>query len=500
MRLLLDGQSLSEFRVAGDQLAEVDLDRVPRGKPVRLVLELTGPDLTCPAREGSGGDTRQLGLMLKGLTLTASTPQPKVQETPALWPAASPASPVEGCTLPGSTTAAIPPLVPMTPGETITIPSAVTSGMVAFGPGWWEGEAFGRWMAGGPAHLAITLPEDPPALSLSLQVATFGGTAAEATLRYEGKDLGRGPLGSGRPLWADLSDVPRGKPVILTVTIEGASATCPAAHDQSPDTRTLGMMLQAVALRGMTSPRLSPAVAHAGGRLDQTALTNSLEALDANAARFELIEIDLSWTTDGELVCLHDWDEAFAYRFADQTAPVDLATFRDLLARTPDRPRNCDLETLAGWLAANPGPRIVTDIKTDPLKGNALIAKRYPELLPRFVPQAYQPQEIGALRDLGFKEVIWTLYRFGEDRTAILEAARSQTPSAIAMPVEMARSGLLAALADELDLPLYVHTVNDRIAAACLRSLGATGVYTDDLDASDLTYTPSATACHTFRR
>lgn len=68
-------------------------------------------------------------------------------------------------------------------------------------------------------------------------------------------------------------------------------------------------------------------------------------------------------------------------------------------------------------------------------------------------------------------------------------------PSAIAMPVDMARSGLLAALSPELDTPLYVHTVNDRADAACFLAMGAAGLYSDELVASDLGDDPEPDGC-----
>lgn len=490
------GKSLAEAQVAGDKTVNLDLNGVPRGKPIDLVLEMIGPDLTCPALSGSGSDTRQLGLMVKGVTLTASGLPAERQVVAATWPVLDHAPlAANGCILPGRQTPAIPALTPLPLGELVTVPSAVSSGMLTFGPGWWDDEEFGRWMAQGPASIALTLPERPSGLVLSLTAAVFGGKETTAVIRHAGQDIARGAIGDGRTLVIDLSQLPRGQPAILDISLDGAPLACPATLEQSADNRTLGLMLQSISLSETTSPELSSAVAHGGGLLEGTAITNSLDALTSNQSRFGLIEIDLNWTTDGELVCLHDWEESFAFRFGDPKGPVDLATFRNLLTQTPDRPQNCDLETLAAWLRANPGPRVVTDIKTDPVKALSLISQRNPDLLPRFVPQAYQPEEIAQLRALGYPKVIWTLYRFGSDREAILQAAKAYQPSAITMPVEMARSGLLAQLSSELDLPLYVHTVNDKAQVACLQTMGATGIYSDALADADLSSVPDPTDC-----
>lgn len=487
VRALYSGKPLAEVEVAGDKVIQLDLEGVPRAKPVTLVFEMIGPDLTCPAMTGVGGDTRQLGLMLKGLTVTSPGLPAEPQKSVETWPKLDQSPvPAKGCILPTGTSQVIPALSSLPLGELVTVPSATSSGMVAFGPGWWDGEEFGRWMATGSASFALTLPDGPSGLSLSLTAGAFGGTEPTAIIRHEGRDIARGQIGGGRPLVADLSQLPRNRPVILEILLDGAPLACPAALEQSADNRTLVLMLQSMRLSEAIDPQLSPAVAHGGGMLGDAAITNSLDAFTSNQARFDLIEVDLNWTTDGELVCLHDWEDSFASRFGNGQGPVDLATFRNLLAQTLDRPQNCDLETLAEWLRANPNPRMVTDVKTEPIKALALIAQRYPDLVPRFVPQAYQPEEVDQLRALGFDQVIWTLYRFGSDREAIIRAAKAYRPSAITMPLEMAQTGLLAQLSDELDLPLYVHTVNDKAQMACLQAMRATGIYSDTLADADL--------------
>lgn len=48
-------------------------------------------------------------------------------------------------------------------------------------------------------------------------------------------------------------------------------------------------------------------IAHAGGQIGATTYTNSIEALDANYEKgFRAFEIDFSWTSDHQLVCLQE--------------------------------------------------------------------------------------------------------------------------------------------------------------------------------------------------
>ena len=52
-------------------------------------------------------------------------------------------------------------------------------------------------------------------------------------------------------------------------------------------------------------------IAHAAGEIRGLAYSNSLEALDSSYGRgYRHMEMDFSWTTDGNLVLLHDWNLA----------------------------------------------------------------------------------------------------------------------------------------------------------------------------------------------
>lgn len=49
-------------------------------------------------------------------------------------------------------------------------------------------------------------------------------------------------------------------------------------------------------------------IAHAGDGYREEMYTNSINALNTNKKNFDLFEIDFVTTSDGELVCLHDWE------------------------------------------------------------------------------------------------------------------------------------------------------------------------------------------------
>lgn len=183
----------------------------------------------------------------------------------------------------------------------------------------------------------------------------------------------------------------------------------------------------------------------------------------------------------GQLVCIHDWSESKQARFGEVQGAMTRAEFMRGLLETSGRPRNCDLDGLAGWMRANPDKRIVTDIKTGALRGHRLIAARHPDLRGQFIPQAYQPEEITVLKALRFKDVIWTLYQFPLTIQRVISQALIHQPSAITMPAEWAWEGSLEAIRAGTNLPVLVHTINDANSAACLKQLGAAAIYSDDV-------------------
>ena len=79
-----------------------------------------------------------------------------------------------------------------------------------------------------------------------------------------------------------------------------------------------------------------PPIAHAGGRYLGYTYTNSIEALEANRDKFNLFEIDFSWTSDNRLVGLHDWGTVFERLYGEASpAPLSLRKFKDLILKSP---------------------------------------------------------------------------------------------------------------------------------------------------------------------
>jgi glycerophosphoryl diester phosphodiesterase len=222
-------------------------------------------------------------------------------------------------------------------------------------------------------------------------------------------------------------------------------------------------------------------IAHAGGQIGATTYTNSIEALDANYEKgFRAFEIDFSWTSDHQLVCMHDWEQSFERSFGlPPTAPISLSDFEELV-RDRSAYKKCSLTSFMQWFADHPQALLVTDVKERNLDALEHIGSNYPQFLARIIPQIYQPSEYPIVRELGFEKIIWTLYKFSGGPLAVLNAIQDMELYAIAMNTARAEQNLGQEL-DALGISSYVHTINDYADSLFFRSLGIDEIYTDSL-------------------
>ena len=233
-------------------------------------------------------------------------------------------------------------------------------------------------------------------------------------------------------------------------------------------------------LFAQASPNL-PRIAHAGGQIGSATYTNSIEALDANYENgFRAFEIDFSWTSDQQLVCLHDWEQSFERSFGlPPTEPILLSDFEQLV-RDRSAYTKCSLTSFMQWFADHPLAMLVTDVKERNLEALEHISSNYPQFLTRIIPQIYQPSEYTIVREFGFEKIIWTLYEFSGGPLAVLNAIQDIEPWAVTMNTIRAEQNLGQEL-DALGIPSYVHTINDYADSLFFRSLGIDEIYTDSL-------------------
>ena len=145
-----------------------------------------------------------------------------------------------------------------------------------------------------------------------------------------------------------------------------------------------------------------------------------------------------------------------------------------------------DLDRLAVWLLEHGDVTIVTDVKDDNLTALRTIAKFYPALRNRFIPQIYAYDEYAPVRAMGYTNIILTLYRLGTyndkvNTKRIVPFAKSRGLVAVAADQSLASTKYISAFT-KAGVPLAVHTVNDPARQEALLSAGVTAVYTDSIN------------------
>jgi glycerophosphoryl diester phosphodiesterase len=220
-------------------------------------------------------------------------------------------------------------------------------------------------------------------------------------------------------------------------------------------------------------------IAHAGGGLENHTYTNSLEALDFNYGKgFRFFEVDFSWTSDGELVAIHDWQGDLERRFR---LPEE--------QRIPTRNEFLNLEptngltqlTLAGvleWAREKGDVFIVTDIKEKNIQALEKIFRKKREFVQCLIPQVYSYAEYKDVKKIGYENIILTLYRMRVFPPFLVYFCGREKPFAVTMPLSLARSGLAESLKTK-NVYVYAHTINDLNLFTELRKKGVDGIYTD---------------------
>ena len=268
----------------------------------------------------------------------------------------------------------------------------------------------------------------------------------------------------------------------LTVTAEGASTETYTETAVDDDQEEEG---KSVRLGFGTLPVRR--IAHAGGGIGGQTYTNSREALLLNLDRgFEFFEIDFVWTSDGRLVTLHDWNGNALRTFGFEVREIpDEQRFKQWV-REYARHENLTLDELAALMQEHPRLVLVTDIKDRNVEGLRILARTIEDFAQRVIPQIYHPREYRPVRKIGYRHIIWTLYRFPGNGREVLEHLRRRFLGrmklfAVAMPVERAHRGLGLEL-EKLGIPAYVHTINSAEDFERYRDeFGIDEIYTDFL-------------------
>lgn len=210
-------------------------------------------------------------------------------------------------------------------------------------------------------------------------------------------------------------------------------------------------------------------VAHAGGGINGLTYTNSQEALDQSyQLGFRFFELDFNWTSDGQLILIHDWQEKAEQSLAEFKQPeitgdLTLLTLDDLLI----------------WLEKRQDAYIITDVKDKNLAALKVISQKAQHLQSQIIPQIYRFYEYAGVRKLGYDKIIFTAYKHNYLAASLISFFKRHDLLAVTIPLERALT--LAPQLTKTPIFIFTHTVNDRNLAEQLKKQGVNGFYTDFL-------------------
>ena len=131
----------------------------------------------------------------------------------------------------------------------------------------------------------------------------------------------------------------------------------------------------------------------------------------------------------------------------------------------------------------NPNPSMVKNFQTINYEGtNGWQVDYFLSDANRFIPQIYFENEYIKVKELGFNNVIFTLYRIADySNDQIFKIIKKMDLYAITMDPARLRSGIVKKI-DKNDFFVYVHTVNSLIRFIQYKLFfGADEIYTDNL-------------------
>lgn len=237
-------------------------------------------------------------------------------------------------------------------------------------------------------------------------------------------------------------------------------------------------------------------VAHALGNAGEYTYTNTLDALEESISEgFRNLEVDLSLTSDGEVVCRHTWySDDFDVSYNGKVP--DLATFEKekyFGTLTPLTGR----KLLEVW-SEHPELYFITDVKQDEVTDLYEVMEKFvslakemgkEELLDHLIVQLYNISDYDKINAIyPIKHWIFTTYQLPETPGAEVEAAEYSDEmnfGAFTVPAWCMTNDYFIDLANANHLALFVHVLDTRDQVYKAANRGMYGFYTDYISPND---------------
>ncbi len=225
---------------------------------------------------------------------------------------------------------------------------------------------------------------------------------------------------------------------------------------------------------------------HAGGGIDGLSYTNSKEALELTLNQKNyMIELDFLFTTDGHLICGHEWTDLYSIEALSLAEVQELGFYRKY---TPLKG-----EDVISYMRDYPQMYLVVDTKeaepVEVIRELVRLAEGDESLLNRFVIQLYDrgmKAQVLQIYPFPSENFLFTAYQFGCERvTDILQICLEER-------IPVATVGFWVWTDEEVNLfrekgiIVFEHTINEVSEAEIALHRGIQGLYTDFLQPYDL--------------
>ena len=231
-------------------------------------------------------------------------------------------------------------------------------------------------------------------------------------------------------------------------------------------------------------------IVHAGGFLktsngETVVYTNSYDALvNMYEQGNRFCEIDIRETADGVLICAHG-DESHLANGSDLPPNARIEAFFSERLFGEFTPMT--VEMLAAFMREHSDLTIITDAQGDNLLISRKLAEAWPDLKDRFIIQIYHESEYDPIRELGFQNLIYTLYRAEDEERNLWEIAHfAEKHELVGVTIQKEQfysvKNRIAMV--HCGLPFMFHTVDDVAEIeGMLRKPYVAAVYTNLTDA-----------------
>ena len=232
-------------------------------------------------------------------------------------------------------------------------------------------------------------------------------------------------------------------------------------------------------------------IGHAFYGIDENTYTNSYEALEAGYQKgIRVMEVDLAFTSDQELVLVHDWYENTVFQ--------ERVTYQRFMAsKIYDKYTPMDLAMLFSAMKKYSDLYIVVDSKEEFWSDYQLVSvyeklvsecqKVDASLLDRFIVQLYDFDDYQSIQDVyPFSSYIFSLYQMPSVpvKRVVYYCLWYQIDT-IAIPLDYVNYGLVTKediiFMKGKNLKVFIYTVNEQDIYDEYMKLGIDGVYTDYL-------------------